>query len=173
LHRVAVFAPSVWRQDNAGDKDLGSSSPVPVPAVHRLVIAGKNGQVYLLKPGLGGVGGDIRQISGCTAFGGAAVRGHTVVMPCMEGIRTLRVGKHSLHWRWSAAGVYGSPVIGGKRVYVANRNARTLEVLSLRGGHRHGSFAVGDGMTHFPSETINGGRVFVPTLAGISAFRGS
>jgi outer membrane protein assembly factor BamB len=172
LHRVAVFAPSVWRQDNARDADLGSSSPVPVPAAHRLVISGKNGQVYLLKPKLGGVGGDIRHISGCSAFGGAAVRGHTVVMPCIDGIRALKVGRHSLRWRWIAPNIYGSPVIAGKRVYVANRNAGTLEVLSLRGGHRHGSFDVGQ-MTHFPSETVTGGRVFVPTLAGVTAFQGS
>jgi hypothetical protein len=136
------------------------------------VIAGKNGNVYLLKPSLGGVGGDIAHISGCTAFGGAAVHGHTVVMPCIDGIRALKVGKHSLHWRWTAHGVYGSPVIGGKRVYVANRNAGTLEVLSLHSGLRKASMSVGD-LTHFPSEVIDGGQVFVPTLTGVTALRGS
>jgi hypothetical protein len=28
-------------------------------------------------------------------------------------------------------------------------------------------------LTHFPSEVVDGGRVFVPTLSGITAFRGS
>src|SRR5581483_4339889 len=156
MHRIAVFAPSVWRQDNAGDRDLGSSSPAPVPAAKRLVIAGKNGNVYLLKPSLGGVGGDITHIPGCNAFGGAAVSGHTVVMPCMSGIRALKVTKHSLHWRWTASGVYGSPVIGGNRVYVADRNSGNLDVLSLRSGHQHGSVSVGS-LPNFPSEVIDGG----------------
>jgi outer membrane protein assembly factor BamB len=172
MHRVAVFAPSVWRQDNAADRDLGSSSPVPVPAAKRLVIAGKNGNVYLLKPSLGGVGGDIRHLSGCDAFGGAAVRGHTVVMPCMDGIRALKVGKHSLHWRWTASGIYGSPVIAGKRVFVADRNSGNLDVLSLHDGHGHGSTSVGS-LTNFPSEVVEGGKVYVPTRSGVTAVHGS
>jgi outer membrane protein assembly factor BamB len=172
LHRVGVFAPSVWRSDNANDRDLGSSSPVPVPAAHRLVIAGKNGNVYLLRTSLGGVGGNLRSLGGCDAFGGAAVRGHTVVMPCMGGIRALSVGHRSLHWRWTASGIYGSAVIAGHRVFVANRDDGTLRVLSLKNGHQVGSASVGS-LTHFPSESVAGNRIFVPTTSGITAVRGS
>lgn len=172
MHRIAAFAPSIWPQDNINDADLGSSSPVPVPVAGRLVIAGKNGNVYLLKPSLGGVGGNIKSISGCTAFGGATHRGHTVIMPCHDGIRELVVGTHSLHWKWSASGIYGSPVISGKRVYVADANSGSLKVLSLATGHTITSISVGS-FTHFPSEVVDGKRIFVPTLNGITSIRGS
>jgi outer membrane protein assembly factor BamB len=168
MHRIAAFAPSVWKSDNINDRDLGSSSPVPVPAAGRLVIAGKNNNVYLLKPSLGGIGGNLRSLGGCTAFGGAAHLGHVVIMPCQSGVRALVVGRHSLHWRWTASGIYGSPVIVGKRVYVADVDSGDLRVLSLRTGHVISSIAVGS-LTHFPSEVVEGGHVFVPTLSGITA----
>jgi outer membrane protein assembly factor BamB len=172
MHRIAVFAPSQWRQDNSSDLDLGSSSPVPV--AHRIVIAGKRGVVYLLKPGLGGVGGQIRSLSGCSggAYGGAAHRGHLVLMPCHDGIRALRVGKHSLHWRWTASGIYGSPVIAGHRVYVADSPSGDVKVLALSSGHAVDSISVGN-LTHFPSATLVGNDIFVPSLQGITDFRGA
>jgi YVTN family beta-propeller protein len=172
MHRVAAFAPSVWKVDNEDDRDLGSSSPVPVPAAGRLVIAGKNGTVYLLKPSLGGVGGNVRSVSGCTAFGGAARTGHVVVMPCNSGVRALVVGKHSLRWKWTASGVYGSPIIDGKRVYVTDVNSGDLKVLSLKTGHVEASIGIGS-LTHFPSEVVDGTHIFVPNLDGITAIRGS
>ncbi|HVS68236.1 MAG TPA: PQQ-binding-like beta-propeller repeat protein [Mycobacteriales bacterium] len=170
LHRVAAFAPASWQQDNAEDLDLGSSTPVPVNG--RIVIAGKRGTVYLLKPSLGGVGGDIAQASGCTAFSGAARIGNRVIMPCRGGIRMLSVGRHSLHWRWSAGGIYGSPVIAGKRVFVVDANSDALKVLSLSTGHVQSSHPVGP-LASFTSVVIDGNHAFVPTTSGITAFHGS
>jgi len=171
LHRVAVFAPSVWKQDNIDDLDLGSSSPVPVAG--RIVIAGKNGNVYLLRTTLGGVGHEVRSLAGCGggAFGGAAHDGHLVLMPCQHGVRELSVGPHSLHWNWSSS-VYGSPVVSGKRIYVADANSGNLVVLSLATGHEITSISVGS-FTHFPSEVVDGTRIFVPTLSGVTGLRGS
>jgi hypothetical protein len=172
MRRVAVFAPSTWRQDNADDLDLGSSSPVPVNG--RIVIAGKRGTVYLLKPGLGGVGAEVASVDGCTAFGGAAVSGTTVLMPCkgQDAIRALSVGRSSLHWSWTADGVYASPVIAGHRVYAADEGSGDLVVLGLGSGLVLQRIHAGS-LTHFPSEVVDGGRVFVPTLTGITAFQGS
>jgi outer membrane protein assembly factor BamB len=175
MHRIAVFAPSVWKTDNRDDRDLGSSSPIPVPAAHRLVVAGKNGHVYLIKPALGGVGSSVASTSNCGgggAFGGAARKGKVVLMPCKSGILALRVGASSLHTLWSAGGVYASPVIAGSHVLVADANSNTLKVLSLKTGHVEGSTSVGP-LTHFPSETTVGHYVYVGTLAGVSAVRGS
>jgi outer membrane protein assembly factor BamB len=170
LHRVNLFAPATWKSDNLQDLDLGSSSPVPV--IGRIVIAGKRGTVYLLKPGLGGIGSDIAQVSGCTAFSGGARIGNRVVMPCREGIRLLAVGKSALHWRWGASGIYGSAVIAGKKVYVNDANSGALKVLSLRSGHVLSSHPVGS-PTHFTSVVIDGNHVFVPSMSGITAFHGS
>jgi outer membrane protein assembly factor BamB len=171
MHRLAVFAPAAWRSDNVNDADLGSSSPVPVPAAKRLVISGKSGHVYLLKPKLHGVGGQVKATTGCRAFGGAAHQGHLVVMPCSDGVRALRVGKHSLHWRWTSSAV-GSPIIAGNRVYVADYPADTLNVLSLSNGHLLGSVDVSH-LTHFPSPTLVGNHILVTSLDGITEFRGA
>jgi outer membrane protein assembly factor BamB len=176
LHRKGVFAPSTWQVDNQQDLDLGSSSPVPVNG--RIVIAGKRGTVYLVKSSLGGIGHGIDTVSGCRAFGGPARSGHTVLMPCVgfqgetDAVRALRVGHSSLHWAWTAKGIYGSPIIAGHRVYVADRDSGDLVVLSLTTGHVLAKHHIG-AFTHFPSVTVDGGRVFVPTLSGVTAVAGS
>jgi outer membrane protein assembly factor BamB len=172
MRRVAAFAPSTWPQDNADDLDLGSSSPVPVNG--RIVIAGKRGTVYLLRPSLGGVGAEVASLDGCTAFGGAAVSGTTVLMPCkgQDAIRALSVGRSSLRWTWTASGVYASPVIAGHRVYAADEGSGDLVVLGLGNGQVLQRIHAG-ALTHFPSEVVDGGRVFVPTLTGVTAFQGS
>jgi len=170
LKRVSVFAPATWKDDNLRDLDLGSMSPMSVPSIRRIVIAGKRGVVYLLHQHFHGVGSAISKLSGCTAFGGGARLGRTVLMPCLgEGqVRALRVGRSSLHWTWSAD-VYGAPVIAGKRVYVSDRESGDLVVLRRSNGSVVQRIAAGS-HTHFPSVTVDGGHVFVPTLTGITAF---
>jgi outer membrane protein assembly factor BamB len=172
VNRLSLFAPSTWRDDNRRDLDLGSSSPASVRGLHRIVIAGKRGVVYLLHEHLGGVGSAIRSLSGCHAFAGAAVTGRTVLMPCLgeNQVRALRVGRHHLRWTWSAS-LYGSPVIAGNRVYVADRTSGDLFVLRLDNGGVVQRIHAGD-LTHFPSEVVDGGFVFVPTLTGVTAFHG-
>jgi hypothetical protein len=128
--------------------------------------------VYLLHERLGGVGSAITELAGCHAFAGAAVTGRTVLMPCLgeNQVRALRVGRHHLRWLWSA-GVYGSPVVAGRRVYVADRSSGDLVVLRLDNGHAIQRIHAGT-LTHFPSQVVDGGFVFVPTMTGITAFRG-
>ena len=172
LHRVSVFAPATWKDDNIHDLDLGSMSPISVPSLHRIVIAGKRGVAYLLHEHFNGVGSAISHLDGCGAFGGGARVGRTVLMPCLfQGqVRALRVGRSGLHWTWSAD-VYGAPVIAGKRVYVSDRDTGDLVVLRLSDGSIVQRIAAG-AHTHFPSLVVDGGYVFVPTLHGVRAFRG-
>jgi hypothetical protein len=142
------------------------------------VIAGKRGTVYLLRQRLGGIGGNLAAVRGCNAFGGAAHVGHIALMPCLysDQVRALHVGRHSLHWLWSAAG-YASPVVAGHNVLVADLNSNRLEVLSLGTGHLLGSIGIGPlaaGGGHvFPSETVVGNSVYVGTMTGVSAVSGS
>lgn len=173
LRRIAAFAPATWREDNAADLDLGSSAPAVVG--DRLVIAGKRGVVYLLRPGLGGVGSAVRSLSGCTGFGGAAVvDAHSVLLPCLgeHRIRELHVGRKRLRWGWSTPGLYASPVTAGRRAYVADRDSGDLVVLRLADGHEVQRLHAG-ALTHFPSASVAEGRVFVPTLTGVTAFGSS
>lgn len=173
LHRRSVFAPSTWRDDNLHDLDLGSMSPAMVPGLKRIVIAGKRGTAYLLREHFGGVGSTVSHLDGCHAFSGAAVTGRTVLMPCLgeDTVRALHVTRHHLRWAWSAVGVYGSPVIAGSRVYVADRDSGDLVVLRLSDGGVVQRLHAGS-VTHFPSQAVSGNFVFVPTLTGVTAFRG-
>ena len=172
LHRVSVFGPSTWKDDNLNDLDLGSMSPMSVPSIRRVVIAGKRGVVYLLHEHFDGVGSAISNLSGCGAFSGAARAGRTVLMPCLfqSQVRALHVGRSSLRWTWSAP-VYGSPVIAGSRVYVSDSGSGDLVVLRLSNGSVVQRIAAGS-HTHFPSLAVDGGYVFVPTLSGVTAFHG-
>jgi outer membrane protein assembly factor BamB len=173
LRRISVFAPSTWKADNFQDLDLGSMSPVPVPAVHRMVIAGKRGVAYLLREHLGGVGSAVSSLAGCHAFGGGARVGRRVLMPCLgeDQIRAMRVRSSRMHWTWTADGIFGAPVVAGSRVYVADRDSGDLVVLRLRTGRQVQRIHAGD-LPHFPSQVVDGGSVFVPTLTGITAFHG-
>ena len=173
LKVVSIFAPSTWKEDNAQDLDLGTSSPVSVPSLHRIVIAGKRGTVYLLPEHLKGIGSELADLDGCASFGGPAVTGTTVLMPCLfsHQIRALAVGSSSLHWAWTADGLYGSPIIAGPRVYVADRESGDLVVLQLADGSLVQRIHAGS-LTHFPSSVVAGGYVFVPTLTGVTAFHG-
>jgi PQQ-like domain len=172
LGRLSVFAPTTWPQDNSQDLDLGSTSPIPVPSVHRIVIVGKRGVVYLLREHFGGVGSAVATHNGCPAWGGGARRGRIVILPCLPSgeIRAMRVGPSALHWVWRAP-AFGAPVIAGPRVYVADRNTGDLVVVRLKTGHVVQRIHAGD-LTHFPSQVVDGGYVFVPTLSGITAFHG-
>jgi outer membrane protein assembly factor BamB len=120
------------------------------------------------------VGSEIARAGGCQAFGGAAVVGRTVLMPCkgQNSIRALQVGTSSLRWSWTRPNVYGSPVVAGSRVYVADRNSGDLVVLSLKTGAIMGRHHAGP-LQHFPSEVVAGDWVFVTTLTGVTAFLGS
>jgi outer membrane protein assembly factor BamB len=173
LKVVSTFAPSTWPQDNAQDLDLGSSSPVSVPALHRIVIAGKRGTVYLLPEHFKGIGSELADLDGCAAFGGPAVTGTTVLMPCLfsNQVRALEVGSSSLQWAWTADGLYGSPIIAGSRVYVADRDSGDLFVLNLSDGSLVQRIHAGS-LTHFPSSVVDGGYVYVPTLTGVTTFKG-
>jgi outer membrane protein assembly factor BamB len=173
LKVVSVFAPATWAEDNAQDLDLGSSSPVSIPGLHRIVIAGKRGVVYLLPEHFGGIGSEIADLDGCASFGGPAVTGTTVLMPCLfsDQIRALVVSSSSLRWGWSADDLYGSPIIAGPRVYVADRDSGDLVVLNLSDGSVVQRIHAGS-LSHFPSSVVDGGYVFVPTLTGVTAFHG-
>jgi outer membrane protein assembly factor BamB len=173
LNRQSLFAPATWRADNRADLDLGSMSPAMVPSLKRIVIAGKRGTVYLLHERFAGVGSAISNLGGCHAFAGSAVVGRTVLMPCLgeNQVRALHVGRRHLSWTWSSPPLYGSPVIAGAKVYVADRGSGDLFVLRLSNGTLIQRIHAGS-LTHFPSQVVDGGFVFVPTLTGITAFRG-
>ncbi|MFL6140181.1 MAG: PQQ-binding-like beta-propeller repeat protein [Frankiaceae bacterium] len=174
LARLSSFSPSVWRDDNAGDLDLGSNGParVHLSAGDRVVIAGKRGVVYLLRDGnLGGIGGSLARLSGCAAYGGSAVSGSVVYLPCSDGVRALQVGASSLRFRWHASPA-GSPVVGGGAVWSIDPSGGTLYALSPSTGAVLRHISVGT-TSRFATPALRyDGHVLVPTLDGIVSVAG-
>lgn len=163
------FAPKQWRQDNATDADLGSLSPVLLP--DKLVfIAGKSGTGYTLHAdALGGVGGQIQSKSVCHAYGGAAVVGSTLFVPCNEGVQQIQISPDgSFTLGWQAANVPGSPVVGGHTLYTLERNG-TLHALDLETGKDRTATVNVGAASRFATPTLFQNRVFIGTLTGVVA----
>jgi len=172
-HLYQYFAPSNWADDNAGDLDLGSQGPAIVGKW--VFIAGKRGVAYVLdRYHLGGIGGQISKLSLCTSFGGTAVVGSSVYVPCTDGIRRVHVDSTGqLHVDWHAtSSVSGSPVVGGGRVWALDPFAGVLYALNPATGAKVNSVSVG-ATSRFATPAIYGNRIFVPTLAGLTSVRTS
>jgi outer membrane protein assembly factor BamB len=166
LHQF--FAPVTWASDNAADLDLGSQGPA---LVGRWVFAdGKRGTAYVLhRTHLGGIGGAVAARSLCVSFGGTAVVGSRVFVPCTDGIRAVRIDSTGhMHVQWHASSsVWGSPVVGGGRVWSLDPDTGTLYALNPATGNVVNSVSVGV-TSRFATPAIYGSRIFVPTLAGLT-----
>ncbi|HZC69367.1 MAG TPA: PQQ-binding-like beta-propeller repeat protein [Jatrophihabitans sp.] len=167
-HLHQFFAPRSWPSDNAADLDLGSQGPA---LVGKWVFAdGKRGRAYVLRRShLGGVGGAVTNADLCTSFGGTAVVKSRVYVPCTDGVRAVRIGRHGhLHRVWHAASsITGSPVVGGGRVWALNPDAGVLYALGPRNGNVVRHIDVG-ATSRFATPALYGHKVLVPTLTGLT-----
>jgi polyvinyl alcohol dehydrogenase (cytochrome) len=175
LRRIGIFAPTDWRTLSADDLDLGSMSPALL-ADGQILQVGKSGVGYLLNAArLGGVGGQIASAPVCTAFGGAAVSGKTVYVPCYPGGLTAvdtAGDRVRVLWRGPSS-AWGSPVLGGGAVWVADWTAGTLYELDPATGKVRHQISLGGPLPHFVSPTLSGGLVLVGTLSGVAAVSGA
>jgi polyvinyl alcohol dehydrogenase (cytochrome) len=176
LQRTDFFAPSDWAAQNADDADLGSMSPA---LVGQYVYAdGKAGTGYVLRHDhLGGIGGQVAQLNnGCFAFGGSAVAGNTVYLPCTTGPRAVTIaadGTPRELWRASnSVPAEGSPAIGGGAVWVVDYNGGVLYALDPGTGATRAQVRVGQA-PHFASPTLSGNRAYVGTNTGVTAVGGA
>jgi outer membrane protein assembly factor BamB len=172
LHRTDFFAPSTWAEDNAQDLDLGSMTPAVVGSA--IVIAGKRGVGYVLDPAhLGGLGGERTQRNICAPFGGAAVSGQTVYLPCSDGIRSATVdpasGRLIPGWH-GPGGATGSPVLAGGSVWTVDNEGGLLYLLDPGTGKVRSRLAIGEA-PHFASPTVAYGHGYVGTVTGVVAVR--
>jgi len=171
---VDSFAPTDWAANNQGDVGLGSQG-VALIGTKWAVLGGKSGPVYVLRQGdLGGIGGQVAVQNICMSFGGAAVDGDVVYLPCTDGVRAVRVdGSGQLHVLWHASGsITGSPVIGGGRIWALDTSAGVLHALDPSTGQSLGQVDVGVA-NRFATPALYGADVIVPTLAGIAVVRTS
>jgi outer membrane protein assembly factor BamB len=171
-HKVDLFAPSNWAEENADDKDLGSTGPLLFRAFGRdFVFAdGKEGTGYLLdQTELGGIGGQLATISDCRSWSGMAYRQNVLFVPCLHGLSAYRVHPSAhLHREWRNRDVnYGAaPVIGGGAVWAIDDNL--LYQLDPNDGDTVATLDVGD-TPHFATPTLHGSLVLVGTTSGITA----
>jgi polyvinyl alcohol dehydrogenase (cytochrome) len=124
------FSPTQWAADNAADLDLGSMSPTVVG--DRVLTVGKRGVGYLLDANrLGDIGGQLSAQPICPAFGGSAVTGPTVYLPCTDSTRAVDVDPAGgMRLRWTASvPTDGSPVVGGGAVWVTDTDHGILYAL--------------------------------------------
>jgi outer membrane protein assembly factor BamB len=171
---VDSFAPTDWAENNQGDVGLGSQG-VALVGTKWAVLGGKSGPVYVLRQGdLGGIGGQVDVQDICESYGGAAVDRDVVYLPCIDGVRAVRVGAGGrLHVLWHAAGsITGSPVIGGGRVWALDTGAGVLHALDPSNGRSLAAVDVGV-TNRFATPALSGADVIVPTLTGIAAVRTS
>ncbi len=171
---VDSFAPSDWAQNNAGDVGLGSQGVALIGRTWA-VLGGKSGPVYVLRQGhLGGIGGQVSVRDVCRSFGGAAVDGNVVYLPCTDGVRAVRVDDSgAMHVRWHAnEAIAGSPVIGGGRVWALDQAGGRLHALDPRTGNSLADVDVGE-TSRFATPAITGRDVLVPTLDGLVVVRTS
>ncbi|HEX4432981.1 MAG TPA: PQQ-binding-like beta-propeller repeat protein [Frankiaceae bacterium] len=163
------FAPTTWAADNAADLDLGSAGPA-VTSNGYVVQSGKRGIVYVLRLShLGGIGGQVSSASGCDAYGGAAVSGSTVFLPCNAGVRRADIGANgSIRLSWQATGIPGAPVVYGNAVLATSKATGRLYILDPTTGGVRTSMAVGP-LTRFATPALDTGRAYVGNMAGIVA----
>jgi outer membrane protein assembly factor BamB len=174
LSRQDLWAPSAWAGDNAQDADLGSAGPAVVGS--HVVITGKRPTTYVLnRDHLGGVGGPpVASVSSCRAFGGTAVAGNTVYLPCrgaaLSAVTIAANGTPTV--AWTAAGTMsGSPVVGGGAVWIVDPSG-VLYALDQARGTVLAQLPVG-AVPHFASPTLSGHRAYAGTMDGVVAVNGA
>jgi hypothetical protein len=131
---------------------------------------GKSGLGYLLHAdALGGVGGQIQVIPICSTYGGAALLGSQLFVPCTDGLREVLVrpgASMSLGWH-APSQINGSPIVGGHTVYSIGPSG-TLYALDAASGTVRATLSVG-ATSRFATPTLSGTQIFVGTLNGVVA----
>ena len=170
LRRLGFWAPKNWKSLSAGDVDESSIAPLPVSG-GRVFQIGKDGVGYLLKHGLGGIGGQLvgTPVCGGGAFGADAYRAPLVILQCGGANYALRIAgnRFSVAWRSGAGGMV--PVIAGDSVFAITRDG-TLVQLRMSNGGTIAHANVGGGATSFPQPAAAGHTLVAPAGRGIVVF---
>jgi len=122
LHAVDYFAPTNWKALNRDDVDLGSASPVLLPA-GRVFAIGKEGVGFLLDAAhLGHEGGQKFSAKVCQGgYGSAAMTGSLVYVPCVDGLVALHIGADRFDVAWRSAPVStGAPIVAAGAVWAVD-----------------------------------------------------
>jgi len=172
LQPLGYFAPTDWLRLNQGDTDLGAVGPAFINQSILFQI-GKEGVGYLLNPAnLGQIGG--QEFSGqvcSSAFGGTAVSGNTVFVPCTDGLVALLVSSNSFQVLWKDSGFpAGPPIVTGNVVWALDTSTGVLNGYNSSTGASLFTFKVG-GVTRFTTPSVGDSSVFVAAGEYLYSFR--
>ena len=159
LHEVGYFAPTDWRLLSEDDLDLGSTGPMLDGG--SVLVAGKDGILYLLRAGaLGGIGGQVTEVSlGSGAFGGLALDGQTVLVPTQTHLDAVTLQGDSLQLSWRGPATW-PPIVAGGAVWAVTRGGADLVALSPAGGGQLFSYPLG-AVENFTTPAASDGWVYV------------
>jgi streptogramin lyase len=141
----------------------------------QILQVGEGGAGYLLDAAhLGGIGGQVASGQVCAAFGGAAVSGTVVYVPCLTGLTAVGTAGNrvTVLWRGPADGS-GSPVVGGGAVWVAGPASGVLYELDPAAGTVRQQIKVAGALPHFASPSLSGSLVLLGTMTGVTAVSGA
>lgn len=179
----SYFAPADWAALDAGDVDLGSAGPALVGGAGAgsgvgagsgsgsgsgdVLAVGKDGVAYLLRAGaLGGVGGQVAARHVCAgAFGGTAVVGSVVFVPCTDGLVAVSVAAGapaglSVLWR-APHPLLGSPIFAAGVLWAIEPATAVLYALDPADGRVVFTHPLG-AATHFSTPAATDGFVIAP-----------
>ncbi len=175
LQLLDSFAPTNWKSLNAGDVDIGSTSPALLADGHIFQI-GKSGVGYLLDAAhLGGIGGELasRKLCPSEAFGGVAHEGTTVFVPCTDGLVAISAGSKSLSQQWKAdLSTPGPAVIAGALVWCLATENGDVVALDATDGHQVFTRHLGSMPSRFTSPALGGGKLFAVADRKVFAISG-
>ncbi|HWF58680.1 MAG TPA: PQQ-binding-like beta-propeller repeat protein, partial [Candidatus Dormibacteraeota bacterium] len=182
LALLSFFAPTNWASLNANDTDLGSVGPSLLP--NGLLFAiGKGGRGYLLNqsslPSSSNPGGGenfsapVCHASSSAAFGGLAVSGNVVFVPCVDGIAAVSVDSATaFHTLWySTAGGGSAPIVAGGLVWTLTMfGGTTLYGLQPATGQPAAALPLPATTEHFATPAAGDGLVFAGAGNRLAAF---
>jgi outer membrane protein assembly factor BamB len=166
------FAPTNWAQLSRTDTDLGSVAPTLLPDGGVFQV-GKQGVGYLLDGNhLGGIGGQRAQAPVCqSAFGGTAVSGTTIFVPCRDGLVAVTVTGSRIAVVWQGpTNPAGTPVLSGGLVWELCADGALFGLDPQTGAVRFRDHVTT--ATHFPAIAAGQGQLFVPAGSRVLAYRG-
>jgi hypothetical protein len=159
LKLIDSFAPRDWASLNAGDTDLGSTSPVLLPG-SRVFQVGKSGVGYLLDAQhLGGIGGQLHAGTVCSgvAFGGVAHNGNRMFVPCSDGITQVVVNGDNFKVGWTTSvATPGPTIIASDAVWTVATASGDLIALDPSSGKALSSQHIGAVPSRFTSPAAAG-----------------
>jgi len=169
-----LFAPSDWSGDNTLDRDLGSGSPALL-SNGTVLQAGKSFTGFLLsQANLGGVGGQLNQVSVCSpneVDGGDAVVGTVVYIPCGGGVEAVQTSPLGVQWQ-AASGAPGPPIVAGGLIWSIDQSG-TLYGMNPSSGATVQQVSLGSVANHFPTPSVGDGLLLAPSTDQVYAFSGS